>query len=79
LLVCLLVCCDLFRGCPGRAARGQGSVIGGLLAGLGEHEQVAVDVDGGQPWDLVWPGGVVGAGGELAAADGDVQGDDVLA
>jgi hypothetical protein len=38
-----------------------------------------VDVDGGQPWDLVWPGGVVGAGGELAAADGDVQGDDVLA
>src|ERR1700728_2968358 len=67
-------------GSPGRGARGRGSLIGGLLAGLDEHEQVAVDadVDGGQPRDLVWPGGVVGAGGELAAADGGVQGDDVL-
>jgi hypothetical protein len=35
-------------------------------------------VDGGQPCGLVWPGGVVGAGGELATADGGVQGDDVL-
>ena len=35
-------------------------------------------VDGGRPGGLVWSGGVRRAGGELAAVDGGVQGDDVL-